>query len=241
MFVEEYNSLEAACLDGVYLFTHATGKNLDDLQVEICVFTGKDKPETLIHSEIFQPAYLNRNDDEDFIETNKPLDRDQESFIRFSKDVNVKGRFFVGFRIVSIPKDNYFSVFNLPEKVTTQNTSWLSYKNNWIPANKHPKQPMKTSLFIDPVLHYADGSSNSPDPHESVRIHTGIDRQTLYVLLPEKAEQARLVLISMDGRIREEQLLPSPQSTVRLSTKMSGVYVARVTYDGKQYSQKVIF
>lgn len=76
---------------------------------------GSDKPETLLYSESFSPSFVTLNDKSAFIDSTKPMNRDQESFITFKEPIDVSGNFFIGYKIKSAAGNIFFSAFNLPK------------------------------------------------------------------------------------------------------------------------------
>jgi hypothetical protein len=241
-FAEAYYAVKPAKIYGVYLVTPPAGKEYEELEVEVCIYSGAGKPETLLGSEAFRPAYLNRDKSGESWETLKPLDRSQESFIRFSTPVPVQGAFFVGYKIVSAPEDVHFTAYNLPDKTTAKNTAWFFSGGKWTEASSHPVRPMKTSLFIDPVIQYADRVHSLPAAQENAAfIFPGGDRRSLHVVLPEGVERAKLSVIAMNGKIVGEYDIPAKRTTLPVSSPAPGVYVAQLTYGSERYVQKVVF
>ncbi|MDH6535426.1 T9SS C-terminal target domain-containing protein [Parabacteroides sp. 52] len=244
-FVESYTVAQSSRLYGTYIVTPSLQGDYSGLDVEICVYNGVDKPETLLHTEVFRPAYTdNKEGTSTFYEINKPMDRDQESFIHFSTPVEVEGRFFIGYRVLpSCPKDVYFSAFNLSKGSTTRNTTWLLYQGKWIQASEYSVYPMHTSLYIDPVVQEKRTTVGSDpiDPQTRVQIIVGAERRTLHVLLPEGIEKARLSLIDMHGRVWQDYTLSTNQSTLQLPGRAPGIYLAKLTYGDKEFVQKILF
>ncbi len=60
-FAEAYKITGNAKIYGTYIVNPAISK-MSDLEVEITVYNGSDKPETLLHSESFSPSFVTLND-----------------------------------------------------------------------------------------------------------------------------------------------------------------------------------
>ena len=136
-----------------------------------------------------------------FIDSTKPMNRDQESFITFKEPIDVSGNFFIGYKIKSATGNIFFSAFNLPKGETSKNTVWINYKGQWIEATSHPASPMSTSLFIDPVIQYNTVSANtSINESNPIRIFVETASKAIHVLLPETIRQARYSVLSMEGK-----------------------------------------
>ncbi|MDL2282717.1 T9SS type A sorting domain-containing protein, partial [Parabacteroides sp. OttesenSCG-928-G06] len=242
-FVEAYEIRKASLLHGVYLITPSVGNSYEGLEVEICVYGGKNKPEELLHTEIFKPHFTDWDVDEQaFTEREKTLSRSQETFVRFSDPVKVGEKFYVGYHIKTAPEKAYFTAFNLPEKETNVNTTWLYYENKWIEATAHPQKAMATSLFVDPVVQGVDITSNRPLIIESqVLVVLSADRGSLQVILPDGVKQGKLAILDMRGRVLQTNELRGQQENISLRPNLSGVYLLRITYDDKQEVKKVLF
>lgn len=240
-YAEAYKITGNAILYGAY-FVNPSIAGTDNLTVEVTVYSGREKPETLLHTERFHPTYLNKQTTGNlFQETEKPLNRDQESFISFSNPVRVDNSFFIGYKI-STTTNTSFSVFNLRKGETAHNTAWVNYKGNWTEAVNHPVLPFATSLFIDPVIQYDTKTANEVvKTKEAVHIFVGADRKTISVLLPENSQKADFTLYAIDGRMIQSQSIVSKQTTIQLSSIQTGVHFVKIVYNNKLYTQKVMF
>lgn len=239
-FAEIYKTTGDATVFGTYIVNPAISdsKNID---IEITVYSGSDKPERLLHSESFQPKFTTF-EKEDFESVSKPLNRDQESFVTFSEPVTVSGTFFVGYRIKSSTDNVSFSAFNLPKGETTKNTTWINYKGQWIEATAHPASPMNTSLFVDPVIQYNTASANaSIEKSNPIRIFMGANPGTVHVLLPEDIRQARYTLFTADGKTLQGGTVYAGQNTVTTSSATAGIYLIQITYNNESFTQKILF
>lgn len=240
-YVESYKVTGRAKVYGAYLVTPRV-ENAKDMKVQVVVYGGIDKPETLLHSESFEPSYTNLDKDKTFIETTKPLNRDQETFVAFSEPVDVSGTFYIGYNIKASTDATYFSAFNLPKGEVARNTTWLNYKNQWIEASSHPLLPMNTSLFVDPVIQYiTDVSNESIDLENPIRIFVGTERRTIHILIPDNIDNAVCRLISAEGKNVQDMSVMTGQNTVTIPALAPGMYLVQIRYDNKCYTQKVIF
>lgn len=242
-YAEAYHTVGDALLHGVYIVTPAVGRNYANLEVEIVVYEGENRPETLLHSETFQPEYVDYSREEKaFIEQIKSLNRAQESFMSFSVPVTVHGNFYVGYRIVSAPDNTYFAAYNLPEEFTGKNTAWLLSDHKWIEATAHPAIPKKTSLFIDPVIQSIKKVGNTPvRPGAQAKISISPDRKTAHILLPEGKDRATFSLISMTGQAIQTNRIYSGQTSVSLKAGAPGVYLIKLTLQDQELVQKILF
>lgn len=240
-YAEAYKVREKAWVYGVYIVNPAL-INTNGLNVEITLYNGDNKPATLVHSEQFRPTYAYQSiPDLSFTEAEKPLNRDQESFISFPIPLEVNETFYVGYKIMSTGKTSY-SAFNLPKGETTRNTAWVKYKDNWIETTNHPVMPFATSLFIDPVIEYKNASSSEPiDKEKEVRFFLSQDKRSISILLPEHVQAATFSLISAEGKMIQENSVTGIQITIPVVPGCTGVHLARLIYNNKVCTQKILF
>lgn len=239
-FAEIYKTTGDATVFGIYIVNPSIS-NSENIDIEITVYSGYDKPERLLHTESFQPKFTTF-EKEDFENVSKPLNRDQESFITFSEPVAVSGTFFVGYRIKSSTNNVFFSAFNLPKGQTTKNTTWINYKGQWMEATAHPTTPMSTSLFVDPVIQYNTASANtSIEKNNPIRIFKGTSPGTVHILLPEDIRQARYSIFTADGKIRQDGTIYTGQNRITIPSVTAGIHLIQITYNNESFTQKILF
>jgi hypothetical protein len=242
-YAEAYTVNEEAILYGAYFVTPSVTDAAGSLNVEVRVYSGGNKPETLLYSGKFEPAYTEMSViDSSFTETKKWLNRPQESFIRFDKEIKVSGAFYIGYKI-NPPDFSSFAVYNLPKGKTSRNTAWYVSNGQWKEASAHPLLPFSTSLFIDPVIQYTGGLSSVVTPdRQPVCVFSDRNRQNIHVLLPAGPKQpATFSLYSMNGRLVYKTTLTRAQTTIPLKHPAPGVYIVNIKGDNIFYSQKMLF
>lgn len=242
-YAEGYSIQGPALLYGAYFVTPSAGNDYREMKVKVKVYAGDKRPEVLLHTEVFQPHYCNKVTFNDtFQETIKPLNRAQESFIRFSDSLVVDGNFYIAYEIEQAPEGTFFSVYNLPKGEITRNTTWVKSSDGWIEAPAWAEAAFPTSLFIDPVVEYAIPAGIAPpETPEPVRIYRGAEKDRLYIQLPETVSTARYTLFSSDGKIREEGILRNASTTLRLRKPAPGLSFLQIVYGDKSYTEKILF
>ncbi len=242
-YAEEYQISGTAELFGAYFVASSTMNDVSKtVEAEVNVYTGYDKPETLLHTEIFRPTYTEVSlIDSSIIETPKNLRRDQESFIYFEEPISVSGKFFISYKFTS-EKDTTFAVFNLQKGETTKNTAWINQEDGWMKASSHPLTPFSTSLFIDPVIHYTNGDANEDiGSVGNVKVYLGPGNKTIYVILPEGIRNATYTLYNVNGALIQKATLTDNQTILSVPELTPGIYIAQVNGKNIFYTQKLIF
>jgi hypothetical protein len=238
-YAEEYRVNGNVRIEGVYLLTPSVTDAASSLDVEITVYKGDDKPQTLLHSEPFYPVYREISViDSSLITTGKRLNREQESFIRFDKAVIASGAFYIGYKIKS-PAASSFAVYNLPKGLSARNTAWIKNKGEWLSASAHPLLPFSTSLFLDPVIRYtSDVSNDTILPDHPVKIWVDALQRRLHLSYPP-TPGAAYRLYSTSGQIVQEESLSGSEAVISLSGIPSAVYIIQVRGNNLYHTQKV--
>jgi hypothetical protein len=242
-YAEEYTVEEEARLYGAYFVTPSvTNAPTGSLDVEVTVYSGEDKPGTLLYSGAFKPAFTEMSlVDSSFMETDKRLNRPQESFIRFDKEITVSGDFYIGYKIKS-PGDSSFVVYNLPKGTTSRNTAWYVAGGQWAKASSHPLLPFTTSLFIDHVIQYTGNlSSNGVAEGPPVLVFADANNKNIHVLLPDTKATATFALYSMNGQLIYKTRLTRRQTIIPAKELEPGIYIININGSNIFYSQKVLF
>lgn len=239
-YAESFTTQEEADLFGAYFVTPSI-LNYTGLKVDINVYTasGNGSPGALVYTTIFNPTFTNKRVvGDDFQETSKPLNRAQETFIKFDSLVQVPERFFIGYKITALEKDS-FTVYSLPPGATSKNTAWVNYRNRWMENTQHPVAPFKTALSIHPVVQYKD----RPIANTEIQVY-GIevlaDRPTrkIRVKLPSEIARAHYELFSIDGKMLRNGLLLAGWNEVDPGQR--GMLIVRLTFDNKKHVVKVV-
>lgn len=238
-YAESFRIDKKAAIKGVYFVTPEI-RNNTDLKVEVRVYGGSDKgPAELLYATRFLPTYTNKRIfDDEFQETPKPLNRAQETFIKFDSLVVVPKQFFVGYRITALAEDS-FAVYNLPVDMASQNTAWVSYQQKWVENTKHPLNPFKTSLFINPVLQYDyTPLSNEGVKIPDVRVWTDRTDKKIFINLPENIINAKYELFSIDGKLVQNGILTNSMNIISL--QKNGIFIIRMIYKDQKHVSKVV-
>jgi hypothetical protein len=238
-YAEEYRITAEAQIEGVYCVTPAIAAPEGSVDVEITVYEGNGSPQTRLHSEVFSPAYLEMSlTDSTLMETGKYLNRSQESFIRFSRPVDVSDVFYIGYKIKS-PANSSFAVYNLPKGMTTRNTAWINNKGQWISASAHPLMPFHTSLFLDPVIRYDNNSSNK-DVRQAATVGVWVDtsRRQIHILLPQP-DSGICRLYSTGGQLLQETVFSGSETVIPATGFHPGIYIVQISGNTSFHTRKI--
>lgn len=239
-YAEAYTINAEAFLYGAYFLTPPI-INYTDLKVDVHVYAASvdGSPGEIIYSTTFNPTFTNKQIvNEGFQETNKPLNRAQETFIKFDTAVRVGQKFFVGYKIAALEKDT-FTVYSLPKGATDNNTAWVNYENKWLSNNQHPVAPFKTALSIHPVLQHEDlPIANTETIIHGMEVLADRGSGRIWIKLPPEITKANYELFSIDGRMLRNGLLAGGWN--ELKPRHTGVCIIRLHFDNKKYAVKVV-
>lgn len=231
-YMEEYYANKNAKLYGTYIVTPAVAGIVPEVQIR--VYSGNGGPQTLLHTETFKPTYTNLTDGQ-MVETGKGLNRQQETFVPFSKSVSVSGPFYVGYKIVSTTNTT-FAAYNIAPGNTTATTAWINNNGNWAKAS------FPTSLFIDPVLQYGDGGSSTEKtgPQEQpVLVSKG--GNMIYIHISRPVQKASCSIYNASGALVKKVNISGADTTIPVWDCNPGAYLINISGEKLFYTQKIIF
>ena len=238
-FAERYTLMSAVWIYGCYIVTPAISET-DIPDIEICVYKGKDKPETLLATTPFKPVhpYL---DEDNIKEQNKTLRRSQEHFVSFENPVKAEGNLFIGYKINN---QTDFCAYNIKEGEISQNSVWIKTDEGWKESNRLEGTEFNTALFIDPVISYAaDATSTENIQNESdIRICFERASKTIHVILTQQNQDYTYTLIDANGKVIDKQNINScSYHSFSYSNLTSGIYILSISNSKEKRIQKILF
>lgn len=237
-YAEQYTTSVAAHVYGCYLVTPSfSGRNT--LDVDICLYTGIDKPETLVATKKFNPI-LQYTDGSTSGETSKPLYRLQEHFIAFDTPVEVGSSFFVGYRINN---EVNFCTYNIQKGEMTQNSAWIKQGEEWIEASQASGIGFNTALFIDPVVSYYTKTTGNELLASELDIQVNVMRKDkrIDLIFPENPSGAHYRLVDFAGKVIDSQMIQEAQSTWSYPYISSGIYLLSIQQGDQIFTRKIVF
>lgn len=239
-YAESYTIAGYAALYGAYFVTPPI-RNNTNLTVEVTIYntSGNNTPGEVLYTTDFKPTYTNKlTQSDDFQETTKPLNRAQESFVKFETPVAVSDRFFIGYKITAFEKDS-FAVYNLPGHATSQNTAWFKAENEWKENTAHPLNPFKSSLFINPVFQRSDPpTANEETIIPEIKVHADREEKKITIQLPAELTRVRYALFSVDGKIIQNGIFSEERNHLYLQQK--GAFILALYSGNKKQVTKVV-
>ena len=237
-YAEQYTTSAAAHVYGCYLVTPSfSGRNT--LDVDICLYTGIDKPETLVATKKFNPI-LQYTDGSTSGETSKPLYRSQEHFIAFDTPVEAGRSFFVGYRINN---EVNFCTYDIQKGEMTQNSAWIKQGEEWIEASQASGIGFNTALFIDPVVSYCTKTTGNELLASELDIQVNVMRKDkrIDLIFPENPSGAHYRLVDFAGKVIDSQMIQEAQSTWSYPHISSGIYLLSIQQGDQSITRKIVF
>ena len=244
-YLEEYSLSGDAILHGTYIVTPEIGKSTENLNVEIVVYdSNNNSPYTLLYSETFKPSYLNLENDS-FIETNKPLGRAQEHFIRFETPVKVNNRFYIGYKIQQASDEVSFAAYNLPKGCISGATTWIKEKDIWKKSTEYAAAGFATSLYLDPVIEYKTLVSNedvTSPASEDIIIYVENSTKEIRIIFPdeETAKDSYFRIYSMKGELVEYSSNLQKENIINPKNINQGIYIIKVEGKNQSVTKKIV-
>lgn len=240
-YAEEYNCIGTAQVYGSFFVTSGKGA-AGDMDIEVTVYEGKTKPERILHTEVFRPYFIHYDHlhSGEAVDSIKPLDRLQETYIHFENPVEVKDKFFVGYRVLNVAENGYFAAANIPGEAINTSTAWVKNQGEWSRPEDYSPAGFHTGLFIDPLINGFGFTGNETQEQLPIHIIVGSGRQFLSVQLPEGIEEGTLSLYSANGANINNVSLKQNLSIVYTHQLHPGIYIVKVMCGSRVYSQKVL-
>jgi hypothetical protein len=240
-FAEEFNVEHTSTLYGASLFIPPMSYiNIEN--IEIRVYEGVNAPANPIATQVFKPQYLNYSAG-DFKEEDKGLGVATENLVVFDQPVKVGKKFYVAYAI-SYSERNEFAVYNTQfASNASPNTAWIKdEQRTWTRANEYTRQPVSTSLAIQPVLQYTDETA-IPDIENGKRSPIRYLRNENRLLLSnESPDTGQVYVYDVSGRLLQKiPVLPGQNSVVLHPQSNGSIGIVRIVQGNDVYTGKFIY
>ncbi len=246
-FAEAFNLPERAEIIGAYILTPLiTNFSGTASPVRINVYSGQNQPETLIGSQVFNPVYTGyRTTTKDF-DYNQPVTmntgKGTENFVVFPDNIKIKGNFYISYKI-EYPSSFNFSVYNTNFNSTShKNTAWLrKITGEWIAADQYTKQPLNTSLAIEPLVVYSGGMGidNISEKKTDIIRYSRADNSLYIDAVP--GESGKVIVYSVTGQKLQEVAFTGSSTFNIHSPGKGSVGIVKVISSQRNQASKIIF
>ncbi len=242
-FAEEFEIGQNADLLGVYMMAPSTtlvGASVAPVQIN--VYKKILSPDNKVETQYFYPKYTTYQSG-GFIDNNKSMSPNPtQSFVKFDHPVAVDGTFFVSYEI-AYPSSSAFSVYNTAfGSENAKSSAWLKKTNGeWIQSENYSKQPVKTSLAIQPIIRYAknDGVEAVAKQKSNMVRYNRTTRQLFVDAAP--GESGSIEIYSITGQLIR-RISYSGTSVFTIQSSAGGtIGIVRVTSEKGNSTAKIIF
>lgn len=198
-FAEKFELNSPRRVYGVYIMPYK-GKYNASKPITLEIYSGVDKPQTLLTSVVVHPTEAN------FYRTGTPFEKDivdfkrQEIYVPLKNPVTINENLFV---VLSIKYDNLTSndIFGMSCVLEDdkQCTAYF-YDGQWKSFTEHPSGKFNVSIWVDPVIGKGDPTSID-ETHEVQSIYAVYPNPTLGEVFVTPAFEGEYKLFDMTGKM----------------------------------------
>lgn len=230
-FAEKFTLSGSGLLYGAFIMPYK-GKYNSEAPVYLTVYSGTDKPETLLGKVLIRPRDITYNASKGWGTATKVAWNNKESYIRFSTPIEVPSTFFVG---VEIQYDvlETGDTFAMYHSVQPQNNAYYYNGTAWEAYTEHTVSPINLSLWIEPV-HCA--KNQTPVSNLYTTQAAIYPNPTFTGMVSWQAEGANSYkLYSLQGNLLQQG------TNQQLWIEQPGIYILQLFQDEQpMYVQKII-
>lgn len=147
-FAEEFYSENTIQLHGVFISSPAIN-NIDDLNIDIKVYTGEKQPERIIHTQLYDYSYQYYSN-QGFDYGLRDMKHNIENYIEFDTPLSISGSFYISYTDRN-GMPNGFAVLNAEPRelgAGIVSTAWMKNSQGWVSSSENMENPINTSLLI---------------------------------------------------------------------------------------------
>jgi len=246
-FAEHFTTTDSSMIHGVYLIA-AKGHNNSKYPVTVRVYKGGSKPGSMLGEAILNPNYLVYSNGT-FLEKTDSIFSNRENYMRLDTPISVGIDFYVGYEIqypASSPIDTFYLYAAIREQ--SSNTAYFMQNNAWYPYSKHPKKPLYTSLWIEPVvsgdtlksIHSDNENVIDSLASENPIIAYSKNESLFYIALPDKwAGTTEVEIIDFTGQRVRATTISTPFGTVNLPANHGRFFLLQLKNKKQVYMTKI--
>lgn len=241
-FAEEFNIAGTTKLDGIFISSPNTN-NVLDMNIRIRVYTGKEKPETLVHEQPLNFAY-SYYENGNFHTGRRDMRRNVENYVRFTTPVSVTGKFYIAYLEANgVPSG--FSAMNVePRKVGsgTPSTSWMKNASGWVKASENIENPINTSLLISAYVMGAKPIIIDPGTEEfNLTVYHSKEMERIFIESEKELLSWEIFYVSGQKVYQGKTDKSINRTSFHSGILARGLYIVKVlTSDGSKGMKKVL-
>lgn len=235
-FTSPYSSTE---IHGIS-FIPIIGKYDKDIPVYLRIYTGDDKPETLVYESVVKVTTREYNTKaEGFTNTTVSNWSYKENYIRLDSVVTVGKRFFVSF--YTDYENGEFALLTTPSETKT-----AFFKSNgiWESCDSHPFNNNVGSMFVSTVVREANTDGVGYLENDGyISVYPNPAKDKIHIDCPDKIKDIKI--FNMAGanleHVSEIDFAPiNDADAINIKDLAKGVYTVKITTDKGQYHTKFI-
>ena len=232
-FAEKYELNTPTTVYGVYIMPFF-GMYNSSKPITLEIYSGVDKPQTLLSSTVVHPTEAN------FYRSGKYFEEDivyfdmQEIYVPLKEPVNLTGNLFVALNITygNITEDD---MFIMPSSMVDGKCTAYYYDNDWKLFTENPYGRFNVSIWMEPVV----GKNNVTDIDEAVQ------NETKFAVYPNPTKGEVFVNSSFEGVYRlfdmTGKMLDEGEYNTQIKLSEKGFYILELLpNEGEKETHKII-
>ena len=241
-YAEEFNSKDNVQIHGVFLSSPATN-NIENLQIQIRVYTGEKGPERLIYELPFNYSYRYFSG-LGFNYGNRNMKHNIENYIEFENPLTLSGSFYISYVDKNgIP--NGFSALNTePRKLGTgfESTAWMRSPQGWVKSSENIENPINTSLLIAAYgIGDATVKNNQNQKETIVSVYYSGEVKRVFIESEDDLLEWEIYYVSGQKLYQERADKSINRASISTVNMPKGVYIIKVkTMNGTISTKKVL-
>lgn len=242
-FAEEFNTSGTNILEGIFISSPLVN-NILSMNIKIRVYSGDNNgPKSIIYEQPLNFSYQYYQNG-DFYTTSRDMKKNVENFVKFHNPIHVHGRFYISY-LDANNSISGFSAMNIePREIGSKkrSTAWMKNATGWVKSSENIENPINTSLLISP---YFQGTRLAPPADEQgkeAEIKAYYSKEVDRIFIESDKDLISWEIFYASGQKLFEGKAESSinRTSFPIGSFAKGVYVAKVSVDGKTETIKVL-
>ncbi|MDD2798310.1 MAG: trypsin-like peptidase domain-containing protein [Bacteroidales bacterium] len=207
-------------------------------KVNFKIYNGYTTPGQLLTSTTFNLSYLSYSLGA-LKQITRPNGDASDVFVKLPTPIKVDYSFFISYQI-EYPSIDTFAVYNVKSRLSPFNSTYINdVPNGWRALSDYNPKPMKTSLWIDPIIQLGATAVSPIDTLPPAKIIFDSRSRTLYFIGLTPLTNYKLSVYDTTGRLIINRQLESNNSLL-LNRIPNGIFLMNIQGDEQILRQKVI-